>query len=405
MQDQELRERFADWARPLQDTVPPPVAVIRTRARRRVVRRGAAGAVTLAAAGVAAGLVIGGLPGAGPSRPAPAAPGAPSPAATGGTTIGGKVPDNTAPVGSLANRTVPPDSPYLVQLSDSQADIMRAATGTLTQTAVAPVSGYGFNWVAATPGDRVFILAAQTPDFSSTRFYVLHVSPDGTVGSLTQVPGAAGVTGSIYGMAVSPDGSELAVATTPQGGTPPSRVWVFGLGSGGGSRLWTSSAGSATALSFAGDDRLGFAWEPGDATATGSGVQFRTLRIGEVAAGGTGSLTADSSVTVNSAIAGLDGQVTADGKTVLAVNETGAKATLQEFSAASGALRDTVTLGAPPASTAQFCGVLWASGDGSEVLTQCGTAEAWVAGGQVIPVRLAVTVPASQVGWANTFAW
>ncbi len=405
MQDQELRERFAEWARPLQDTVPPPVAVIRTRARRRVIRRGAAGAVTLAAAGVAAGLVIGGLPGAGASHPAPAAPGGPTPAAIPGNTIhGSNVPDNTAPVGTLSTRTVPPGSPYLVELSDSGADIMNAATGTLIQTAVAPVSGYGFNWVAATPGDREFVLAAQTPSLSSTRFYVLRLTASGQMAGLTPVSGAAGVTGYIYGMAVSPDGTELAVATAPQSSTPTSRVWVVGLGAAGGARQWTSGAGLVNTLSFARDSRLGFTWEPGDAGPTGGGSQFRTLRVNSVQAGGTGSLTGDSALTVNSADAGQGGQVTADGSTVLAVGQEHGKDTLEEFSAASGQLQDSIPLAD---ATIQFCGVLWASADGSEVLTQCGTTQAWVAGGQAIGVKLGVTIPVpdSQVNWANTFAW
>lgn len=412
MQDQELRERFAEWARPLQDTVPPPVAVIRTRARRRVIRRGAAGAVTLAAAGVAAGLVIGVLPGAGASGPAPAAPNGPAPVAVPGNTIhGSKVPDNTAPVASLSTRTVPPGSPYLVILSNRQADIMNAATGTLIQAAVAPASGYGFEWVAATPGDREFVLAAQTLSFSSTRFYVLRLNPDGTMADLTPVSGATGVKGLFTGLAVSPDGTELAVSSVPQSGGPPSQVWAIGLGAAGGTREWTSAAGDATTLSFDSDNRLGFAWEPIDATAAGDGDQFRTLRVSSVAPGGTGSLTGDSTVTVNSADAGQDGQVTADGSTVLAVGcqslncAPGGNVALEHYSAASGQLLESVPLGSQPTNATQFCGVLWASADGGEVLAQCGTTQEWVAGGRAIPVHLSLKVPGSQAGWANTFAW
>jgi hypothetical protein len=405
MQDQELRERFAEWARPLQDTVPPPVAVIRTRARRRVIRRGAAGAVTLAAAGVAAGLVIGGLPGAGASHPAPAAPGGPTPAALpGGTRPGSTVPD-TAPIGTLSARTVPPGSPYLVDISDYQADIMNAATGTVIQTAVAPVSGYGFNWVAAGPGDREFVLAAQTRSLTSTRFYVLRLTASGQMASLTPVSGADDVTGGIYGMAVSGDGTELAVTTVAQGGAPPSRVWVIGLGGSGGARVWTSAAGAANTLSFTGDNRLGFAWEPSDPGPTGGGIQFRTLRLDTVSAGGTGSLTGDSTLTVNSADAGQGGQLTADGKTVLATGTAHGKVTLEKFSTASGQLLESIPAVGRSANGSQFCGVLWASSDGSQVLVQCGTSQAWVAGGQAISVKLALTVPGSQVGWANTFAW
>ena len=69
MQDEDLREQFSEWARPLRAAVPPAVSVIRRRARRRTARV-AASCVTavavLAAGGILATREIGG-------RQAPAA--------------------------------------------------------------------------------------------------------------------------------------------------------------------------------------------------------------------------------------------------------------------------------------------------------------------------------------------
>ena len=59
MNDEDLRERFAAWARPLHEAVPPPAGVIRRRAQRHAARLGAAGASALAAVGVVAAVVIG----------------------------------------------------------------------------------------------------------------------------------------------------------------------------------------------------------------------------------------------------------------------------------------------------------------------------------------------------------
>lgn len=75
MLDDNLREEFADWLRPLREADPPGLPVIRRRLRRRRARNAAAGVVTLAAA---AGIAVAVLAASGPagttvsSRPTPA---------------------------------------------------------------------------------------------------------------------------------------------------------------------------------------------------------------------------------------------------------------------------------------------------------------------------------------------
>jgi hypothetical protein len=75
MLDENLREEFADWLRPIREAAPPGLPVIRHRLRRRRARNAAAGVVTLAAAaGIALGVHVAGGPAATTvsSRPAPA---------------------------------------------------------------------------------------------------------------------------------------------------------------------------------------------------------------------------------------------------------------------------------------------------------------------------------------------
>jgi hypothetical protein len=56
MQDEELREQFSEWARPLRAAVPPAVSVIRKRAHRRTAR--VAAACVTAVAVVAASAIL-----------------------------------------------------------------------------------------------------------------------------------------------------------------------------------------------------------------------------------------------------------------------------------------------------------------------------------------------------------
>ena len=68
-EDDELRERFTEWAGPLRAAVPPPLAVIQRRRRRRTARLAAATGGAVAAVTAGAVLLAAGLAGA--RRPAP----------------------------------------------------------------------------------------------------------------------------------------------------------------------------------------------------------------------------------------------------------------------------------------------------------------------------------------------
>lgn len=85
----------------------------------------------------------------------------------------------------------------------------------------------------------------------------------------------------------------------------------------------------------------------------------------------------------------------------------GSAQVLREYSALSGRLLFAVTIGTTQAldQSPDYCGVLWASADGADLLTQCGTRQLEITDGNARAVRLARIVPASAVGWADSYAW
>jgi hypothetical protein len=80
---------------------------------------------------------------------------------------------------------------------------------------------------------------------------------------------------------------------------------------------------------------------------------------------------------------------------------------VQVFSSASGRLVRTIPIGSARAlqDSPNFCGVLWASANGRDLLTQCGARHQEVDDGHVVPTRLAWALLAQQDGAIGTFAW
>jgi hypothetical protein len=74
--------------------------------------------------------------------------------------------------------------------------------------------GTSFDWVAAAADDRVFVLAAgQASSRCGTSFYELRLEAGSHPASVSLVPGTTAAA--VYGLAVSADGSEFAVASVP----------------------------------------------------------------------------------------------------------------------------------------------------------------------------------------------
>jgi hypothetical protein len=111
---------------------------------------------------------------------------------------------------------------------NNRAQVRATATGAVLATVAAPAPYNTFSWVSAAADDRTFVLAAQewTPippgsaggpiekrdDDTPTKFFVLHLSSDGRTARLS-VPPMPVQPGSVWidGIALSPDGSKLAV--------------------------------------------------------------------------------------------------------------------------------------------------------------------------------------------------
>ena len=89
-----------------------------------------------------------------------------------------------------------------------------------------------------------------------------------------------------------------------------------------------------------------------------------------------------------------------------AVVKSGSAEVLQEFSARSGALVRTIPIGTTRAQqdSPDFCGVLWASATGHELLTQCGSRQQEVVNAKVTRVKLAWNFLAPQTP-VTTVAW
>jgi hypothetical protein len=100
------------------------------------------------------------------------------------------------------------------------------------------------------------------------------------------------------------------------------------------------------------------------------------------------------------------GALTADGSVAVGIGQSGSAEVLREFSARSGVLLRTIPIGTARAQQdgPDFCGVLWASAGGRDLLTQCGARQQAVANGKVTRVKLAWNFLAPQTP-VTTVAW
>ncbi len=376
MNDIELRERFDLWAAPLRATPPPGIAVIRGRARRRAGRLTAAVGTVVAAVAVAAGLVVSGL--GGPSI-------APRPAFWGS-----------------ARYPAPPGQPFVLVNSSASgpAELRNIATGTVA--AIVPPEGKGamFTALAAAAGDRLFVLAWQDRN-GELGFDAIKIGARGTHLRTMRLPILPLHGAQVYGITVNPAGTRLVFNTIPPGGGGPATLHAYNLVTGALIGSWQAT-GLVNLAYWPTADRLAIDW-PSPAAGELGGLRIldtdRTFSTGS-------SLAADTQP--DPAVRGYDrGALTADGSMALAVTQSGSAEVIQEFSATTGRLLGTIPIGSARAEKQEpeFCGVLWASANGRDVLTQCGTRQQAVTNGRATPIRLPWRFLAQQDGAIMTFAW
>lgn len=374
MHDDQLREQFTRWAQPLQQARPPALPVLRRRARRRTARTLALSG--LAGVGVALAIVAAGFPWTG-----------------------------RAPAGPPTASSAPPYALTLDARHNGTATIWDMFTGKVLGRVAPPVAGSALVWVAAAADDRSFVLADELAATGVTQFYLLHLAASGTPGPLAplDVPQLHG--SQVYGLALSPDASKLAIAwQNDPTGPVINRISVTTLASGA-TRSWTSPAGSANSVSWAGDRLLAFSWQD-EANPARSGV-----RLLDTTAAGTNPLASRLIIpasTRTATLSALGGSlISQDGSTVLSTMgaASGTKLAIVRFSARSGKLQAVLMKPVSPGQNPSYCGVLWSDPRGQHLITQCGTTQDEIEGIHATKIHLAQVIPASITGDANTFAW
>jgi hypothetical protein len=247
MTEQQIRELFTEMANraPASSRIDPRL-LRRGRARLRWRRAGLAGASAVAtAAAIATSLAISSA-----IQQRPAGPGGDASDAA----VIAKVP------------------PYFVALpldKPGPAVAVATASGAVLGTVTPPSQDPAFVMAAAGGDGRTFVFAASpAPGKGPARFYRLVLSRSGHPGHLAPLP-LPPETSSISGLAVSPDGSKLAVSVFgPGDARTGARIQVFSLATGTGREWvwpgkgwigWTVPLGTnefdARSLSWAADSR------------------------------------------------------------------------------------------------------------------------------------------------------
>jgi hypothetical protein len=376
MNDIELRERFDQWAALLLATPPPGIAVIRSRARRRTARiAGAAGSAVAMAAAVT-GLVVSSVV-------------APSPAGRPAFWGTGRYP-------------APHGEPYVFvnESAAGPAEIRDVATGTVVGRLTPLDHGGIFTAVAVTSDDRLFVLGQQDREGRLT-FAAARVGSSGSVHLGRILPGVSISSEQVYGMTVNPAGTRLVLNTLPPGGAGGGRLLLYNLTTGALLGSWPE-AGLVGLDYWRSNAELVLDMQVQPAAANGD---VRILQTNATFRRGT--LLIDDTRPDHGLPGFSRGQLTSDGSVALAVWLSSRAEVVKEFSAATGRLLRTIPIGSarPQQQSPYFCGVLWASANGRDLLTQCGTRQQAVTGGTVTRIRLPWRFLAQQDGAIETFAW
>ena len=262
---------------------------------RRVAPLGAALAVvTVAVAMVLVGRAVrepGPAPEAGMTPPGPMTPGPPASSYV----ASGQVPRYCVTIESRGNPNFNP----------SYAVVRATVTGTALATIPTSVPHGTVVAVTAAAGDRTFVLDEQmfvatdsnaNQFFEPRTFYLVRLGASGRPGTPTRLPMTVPGGELVTGLALSPDGSELAIAVEPgnvKNDPNLQQIRVYTLATGA-VRTWSGDGtigfgpDDARSLSWADDERtLAFYW-----AAAGSGVHT-IVRLLDIETGG-GNLLADS---------------------------------------------------------------------------------------------------------------
>jgi hypothetical protein len=298
---------------------------------------------------------------------------------------------------------------------NNRAQVRATATGAVLATVAAPAPYNTFSWVSAAADDRTFVLAAQewTPipagsaggsiekrdDDTPTKFFVLHLSSDGRTTRLSPLPIPV-QPGSVWidGIALSPDGSKLAVAVNPNSAAAVNPVIAVYTVATGARKQWVWPGGAVignqkpwgSPLSWVTDGRtLAFQIVPANGT-----IEVRLLDTD--APGGTlpsrlgvewsrGDVTGAHGVVARgsrtkpaSSLGGYNTLITPDGTKIVCVTTGTTGNGVTEFDASTARIvSDTY----PPGRA-----VLWTNASGSTLIVSTAAAVGVLAGGHFTPL-------------------
>jgi hypothetical protein len=356
MHDNDLRELFDEWARPMRDAAPPALSVLIRRKRRRTARIAGTGVTSLAAVAVVAGLVVPSLSaGPGPTPPVRTTPA-------------------TAP-------------PYYLTVSESgrSVDVWDAVTRQQVGSVRAPVetsiAGHPYHTVftaLAAGSGRTFVLEATVGDNTTIEMpsglFELKLAADGSPGPLEPLKAVRLHTGRIgqwitviESVALTADGSEVAIAT----GTyavyaeifRPSKIDVVSLVTGL-TRTWTASGlNDLTSLSWAGDSTLAFSCnDPSSAVCVlNTNGQGRHID--------TSHPLIPTSLTYHGLNTPISPMITPNGSDIYAALQGGSTIGLVEFSARTG--RPLRLVISAQSNNNGYCGTLWSDASGQHLTASC----------------------------------
>jgi hypothetical protein len=313
----------------------------------------------------------------------------------------------------------PPGQPYVFVNSSATfvnignepatpAELRNAATGKVVKVLWPVHRGVSFSAAAVAPDDRLFVLAQQDSD-GTLSFAEIRIGASGKPGALRQVlpdlPAPPGTQ--VVNVVVNAPGTRLSFTTAAvnsYGPTGPSGSlavynlqtgtligswpvpWSIGAGAqfvGDGNNLVASIGNVDQGKSFLVDTTTPFRAGStllADSRPYGAGANFETF--------GAGAFTQDGNIGM------------------YAVGSRG-RVLLVEASAASGKVLRKIPIGPASASNGNgpyFCGVLWASANGHELWTQCGTRQLEIVGSHATQVRLAWLLPTVTTSGAQ-FVW
>lgn len=154
--------------------------------------------------------------------------------------------------------------PYYVTATQTDAVVHLTVSGASVATIRPSLPGGTMVAVTAAGDGRTFVLGEQSQDRKVVTFYQFRLGSSGRPGALTRLPMSVTDGQTLRGMALSPDGTKLAISLVPGGGVQQVRLYPV---HGGPARTWSATGGGpygATSLSWPVSQRtLAFNWSAG----------------------------------------------------------------------------------------------------------------------------------------------